>query len=127
MGQGVTPWGRGQQWGLIQVGGAGVKAINTLILSSFLCCPKQLMAPKASLGTAHGGWEVWDLGHLHPGGSHHPGGPRAVVPHRVQGVTGVWGQWQWWEEARLGCLGRGWGRDHGFGPHGVPINSGIRP
>lgn len=61
-GRGVTPWGRGQQWGLIQVGGAGVKAINTLILSSFLCCPKLLMAPKASLGTAHSGREVWDLG-----------------------------------------------------------------
>lgn len=74
MGQRVTPWGRGQRWGLIQVGGAGVKAINTLILSSFLCCPKLLTAPKASPGTAHGGREVWDLQDLHTGGSHHPGG-----------------------------------------------------
>lgn len=43
-------------------GGAGVKAINTLILSSFLCCPKPLTAPEASPGTAHSGREVWDGG-----------------------------------------------------------------
>lgn len=50
--------GQGPAVGPYPGGGAGVKAINTLILSSFLCCPKQLMALKASLGTAHGGWEV---------------------------------------------------------------------
>lgn len=60
-GRGVTPQGRGQQWGLIQVGGAGVKAINTLILSSFLCCPKLLTAPKASpaLPTVGGRCGTW--------------------------------------------------------------------
>lgn len=91
VGQGCDSMGQGPAVGPYPGGGAGVKAINTLILSSFLCCPKPLTAPKAPPGTAHGGREVWDPGDLHPGGSHHTGGLRAVVPHRVQGVTGVWG------------------------------------
>lgn len=55
---GGDPVGQGPAVEPYPGGGAGVKAINTLILSSFLCCPKQLTALKASLGTAHGGWEV---------------------------------------------------------------------
>lgn len=90
MGQGGDSTGQGPAVGPYPGGGAGVKAISTLILSSFLCCPKPLTAPKAWPGTAHGGREVWDLGDPHLGGSHHPGGPRAVVPHRARGVTGVW-------------------------------------
>lgn len=55
-------------------GGAEVKAISTLILSGFRCCPKLLTAPKPSLVAPAAG-----RGHGTPGtgilvGTHHPGG-----------------------------------------------------
>lgn len=68
-------WGPAGQGPVAQAypgGGAGVKAISTLILSSFLCCPKLLTAPKPSLVVPTVGGRCGTLGTGSPRGPHHP-------------------------------------------------------
>lgn len=72
MGRHQGPVGQGPAVGAYPGGGAGVKAISTLILSSFLCCPKPLTAPKPSLAVPAVGGRRGTLGIRQPGGSPPP-------------------------------------------------------
>lgn len=118
------PVGQGLAVGAYPGGGVGVKAISTLILSSFLCRPKPLTAPKPSPAVPAVGGRRGTPGTGSPVCPHQPwGSPRcgaALGDRRRRGDDGTGGRKTDWG-SRVEQEG-----EHLWSPHGAH-HRGIRP